>query len=1354
VFALWGLICLSSPLAISQTDVMYTQKFGLSDGLSSTKITHFFQDSRGIVWFGTDYGLNSYDGAQFKSYTKIEGLAHNYILGVAEDNLGNLWVRSGDFSSAKLYMTIYTPETDSFMTIDEYLKDSNPFKGGNIFVNKVNQGVNIIVEKYDDTFWFYELENKKVKEVFFIPSSQENIFSVNFAHKSEDGRYNMVLGKNGDERTDPRHFFYDYDPDSSLLRVKNLTSFDNIQRYNLEDDYIYICLTKAKDTVFVYDNDATFHSKINISNYQKSRIHTYKNQLVVFDDTNSKLLHYDFLSKELVREINCDATFYSFTESNMHRDKEGGIWFLENGNITRVHFDQVKFNIIGGQNEINRLSIRGISKHKDEVYFASIYGLYRSSNGDFVNSDLYRNVPELNVGATGVFQGDNYLFVATESEGLFKYSLDSDKIENYLFTDKNRKFLWQPFVDKNNKVWVGSEGLYTLDKIQNSLVTFTSGEFGKLRNSIIYYFHETSEGVWLCTTTGLYLVDLESEKILKHYNKSKEAEYYLPLDECIHLYEDDNDVFWIATKGNGLVKWTPSTGRYRSFTKSKSNLSHDIIYAVYADENNNLWMSSQFGLMKFDKNTEVVTAYHEEDGLANNEFNTTSHFQDVNGDLYLGTITGMVHFDPNDFQDKENLSPIVLTSAYRMNKDFDAAENILRDLKSTQHVKINPSDRYIDLEFAVMHFNKAAPIRFSYRILEFQDEWTYSDNGKVRLSGLPYGQFELELRAKPDNSNHWASYNEGIEINVKRPFYLTWWFLIGSFLFWIFGVSLFVERNSRKFIERQQELEQIVLERTEEIRLQAEELKVLDKVKNNFFANISHELRTPLTLILGPLSHILDSPEKLDDDIVRNQLLVMRRNGKSLLQLIEEILDLSKLEANKLELKEEVTNVNSFFEYIFRVFEPQFETLGIKYTFDNQVDSKLHILMDRNKMEKVLNNYLSNAIKFTPNAGSISLSLRMKEEFLRISVRDSGSGIETADLPHIFERFFQSQKDKKLRGGTGIGLALVKEFALLMNAKAYAESEVGKGSVFYFDLPVKKSNAVFSAISPIPEIEFETYDEVILYNQEYTILVVEDNYDMREFICNLLKAKYKTILQANNGLEALQIIREKQTDIHLIVSDVMMPELDGLELLKKVKEDKELSTIPFIMLTALAAERDKLEALTIGIDDYLTKPFSVPELLARINNIMVNASMRKSWWSQFKLEKDIALEGDNSQKITIEDKHLSPMDKKFIEDLKNYIEANPSKELLDVSSLAKTFLISIRHFNRKVKSITGLPPAKFVKEVQLQKARRMLEDNNFISVSEVAYSVGFYKPSTFTSLFKKRFGLVPSKYQKNLEHNN
>lgn len=1330
---------------------MYTQKFGLSDGLSSTKITHFFQGSRGIVWFGTDYGLNSYDGAQFKSYTKIEGLAHNYILGMAEDNLGNLWVRSGDFSSAKLYMSIYTPETDSFMTIDEYLKDSNPFKGGNIFVNKVKQGVNIIVEKYDDTFWFYELENKKVKEVFSIPSSQENIFSVNFAHKSEDGRYNMVLGKNGDERTDPRYCFYDYDPDSSLLRVKNLTSFDNIQRYSLEDDFIYICIAKAKDTVFVYDNDATFHSKINISNYQKSRIHTYKNQLVVFDDTNSKLLHYDFLSKELVREINCDATFYSFTESYMHRDKEGGIWFLENGNITRVHFDQVKFNIIGGQNEINRLSIRGISKHKDEVYFASIYGLYRSSNGDFVNSDLYRNVPELNVGATGVFHGDNYLFVATESEGLFKYSLDSDKIENYLFTDKNRKFLWQPFVDKNNKVWVGSEGLYTLDKIQNSLVTFTSGDFGKLRNSIIYYFHETSEGVWLCTTTGLYLVDLESKKILKHYNKSKEAEYYLPLDECIHLYEDDNDVFWIATKGNGLVKWTPSTGRYRSFTKSKSNLSHDIIYAVYADENNNLWMSSQFGLMKFDKNTEVVTAYHEEDGLANNEFNTTSHFQDVNGDLYLGTITGMVHFDPNDFKDKENLSPIVLTSAYRMNKDFEAAENILRDLKSTQHVKINPSDRYIDLEFAVMHFNKAAPIRFSYRILGFQDEWTYSDNGKVRLSGLPYGQFELEFRAKPDNSNHWASYNERIEINVKRPFYLTWWFLIGSFLFWIFGVSLFVERNSRKFIERQQELEQIVLERTEEIRLQAEELKVLDKVKSNFFANISHELRTPLTLILGPLSHILDSPDKLNNQEVQEKLMLMQRNGKSLLHLIEEILDLSKLEANKMELNEELTKVNAFFEYLFKGFEPQFESTGIQYVIQTEIDPQLHILLDRNKMEKILNNFLSNAIKYTHAGGIIKLSLKVEEDYLKIAVNDTGTGIHEADIPHIFERFFQSKRgDKKLHGGTGIGLALVKEFALLMKAKVYARSEFGKGSSFHFELPIKLANSMTAKVQPILDCEYEMGPDLVLDDQDFVILVVEDNSDMNEFVCELLKTKYNTILSAKNGSEALKILKEKQTDIHLVISDVMMPEMDGIELVKAVKEDKALSTIPFIMLTALAAERERLAALTIGVDDYLTKPFSVPELLARVNNMLVNASLRKTWWSQFRLRKDTVLIPNQTEKISSEDEHLSPVDKKFIEDLKQYIEDNPHSYLLDVTSLAKTFLISIRHFNRKVKSITGLPPAKFVKEVQLQKAKRILEDDHFITVSEVAYSVGFYQPSTFTSLFKKRFGIVPSKYQKKL----
>lgn len=519
-------------------------------------------------------------------------------------------------------------------------------------------------------------------------------------------------------------------------------------------------------------------------------------------------------------------------------------------------------------------------------------------------------------------------------------------------------------------------------------------------------------------------------------------------------------------------------------------------------------------------------------------------------------------------------------------------------------------------------------------------------------------------------------------------------------------------------------------------RLQAKELKQLDKVKSKFFTNISHELRTPLTLILGPLSYILDNPDEWEKENIQKQLSVMQRNGKSLMDLIEEILDLSKLEANKLEINEEGTPVTQFFERLFYVFEPQFKSQNLTCELNIKVKEGLNVLMDRKKMEKVMNNFLSNAIKFTPKYGKVSLSIIETDNYLKIKVSDTGKGVHPRDLPHIFDRFYQSgQADQKLYGGTGIGLALVNEFAQLMGGNAHAESKLGLGSKFFFELPKKiiaSQTMLTSSEEQMPN------EEIFSIGNDFTILVVEDNLDMREFVCHLLQKKYKRVLVAKNGVEGLTLLKKHGPNIHLIVSDVMMPEVDGLTMLKLVKQEPVWSGIPVIMLTALAAERDKMTALTVGVDDYLTKPFSVPELLIRVQNLLYNYHQRKEWKNsdEFKEQK-------NAPQIEINTK-----DKEWIDKITLFVQNAINDPHLNVTSMASAFFLSTRQFNRKLKAITGLSPAKFIKEVRLQAALNKLEVGTAISVTEVAREVGFDNISTFSFVFKNRFGKSPRDYMR------
>jgi len=584
---------------------------------------------------------------------------------------------------------------------------------------------------------------------------------------------------------------------------------------------------------------------------------------------------------------------------------------------------------------------------------------------------------------------------------------------------------------------------------------------------------------------------------------------------------------------------------------------------------------------------------------------------------------------------------------------------------------------------------------------------------------LPYGNYELLLRGKASGSNTWIEYPHSIQIHVAKPFYLQWWFIASCLLALVGGLTFIVKRNTRKLLERQQELEAIVEKRTqeiqsqaEELKIQAEELKQLDKVKSNFFANISHELRTPLTLILGPLSYILDNPEEWKKEHIQRQLLVMQRNGKSLMDLIEEILDLSKLEANKLELQEEGTPIVQFFEYLFFVFEPQFQSQQLDYQLNLVVRDDLFVMLDRKKLEKVLNNFLSNAIKFTPQGGTIILTVKETASQLKIQVSDTGKGIHPKDLPHIFERFYQSkQGDQKLYGGTGIGLALVNEFAQLMGGKVAAKSTLGVGSTFFFELP--KKEVVQDLVLTHVTKDLPKEEEIYAIGSDFTIMVVEDNHDMRAFIHQLLQKKYKEILLAKNGAEGLALLKEHGTNIQLIVSDVMMPEVDGLTMLKEIKQNPNWSGIPVVMLTALAAERDKLTALTIGVDDYLTKPFSVPELLVRVQNLLFNYHQRQEWQSSPEFLELQQAEQENKTTPS----EINATDKIWVDELTKFVETSLNDSTLDVKLLASTVFLSPRQLNRKLKTITGLTPAKFIKEVRLQAARKTLENGNAISIS-------------------------------------
>ena len=518
---------------------------------------------------------------------------------------------------------------------------------------------------------------------------------------------------------------------------------------------------------------------------------------------------------------------------------------------------------------------------------------------------------------------------------------------------------------------------------------------------------------------------------------------------------------------------------------------------------------------------------------------------------------------------------------------------------------------------------------------------------------------------------------------------------------------------------------------------QAIELMEVDNLKSNLFTNISHELKTPVSLIMGPLNYLLEQKEVLGEQIVKNQLDIMYRNGQGLIELIEEILDLSKLEVGKLDLVEESTDFSDFLKGLFDSFVPKFESEGLNFYYTEDLNTPLFVLVDRPKVKKIINNLLFNALKFTPEGGQINLHIQESQGDIIVEIRDNGYGISESDLPHIFKRYFKSySNERKSIEGSGIGLALSKEYAQFMGGDIEVSSILNNGSTFTFSMPKKMAS------SPLKLVVSDNQDlleegEIFEIGFDYKILIVEDNLDMRNFLQLILDQRYKEVHLAEDGKAGLEFLKE-HPDIDLIISDVMMPEIDGVTMVQTIKSMPEWKGIPVMMLTALNADKVKLQALTIGVDDYLTKPFSVQELMVRIQNLLFNHQQRIDWKAKT----------DNVERSNIVDNELNKNDRSFLQNIHEIIQNFPADESLTVDILAEQVFLSSKQLTRKLKTLTGFSTAKYIKEVRLIKAKDLLEEGSGESISEIAYKSGFDNLTTFSAVFKKRFGAPPSKYQR------
>ncbi|OIN60730.1 hybrid sensor histidine kinase/response regulator transcription factor [Arsenicibacter rosenii] len=899
--------------------------------------------------------------------------------------------------------------------------------------------------------------------------------------------------------------------------------------------------------------------------------------------------------------------------------------------------------------------------------------------------------------------------------------------------------LWD---DGRHHIWMSHrQGISIFDTRQAQCRSFTRyNRFPELAQSQVngFFPDPKTREIWVAASSGLYVLDT-LRGIVARYSTQNKA---LPFDHIafVHPDPDSTSVYWLATLGGGLIRWNRQTGQYRQFTR-KQGLADNTLYAIYEDRHHRLWLPGNYGLMAFDRQTHKIRIFHTEDGIADEEFNLIAHYRAPDGRLFLGGLNGITAFYPDQIQaTKPGQSLLLVTQYHKLDPDTGKMVDYLPQFEQQKEVRLTAADRLVSLSFALPDYRYLGKTRLWFQIGGWQENWVVQNGSELRLNGLPAGEYSLKVRAQTDNGD-WVSPILTIPIHIAKPFYWQAWFIglvlagLGSL------IMIYIHWRNRQFVREKAHLEAEVARRTARIEQdkatierdkviieqQAADLRESAAVKARFFANVTHEFRTPITLILGPLNLLA----KRSNDFTTSQLIAtMQRNAQHLQWIVNNLLDLSRLDAGQLELAPHPVDLADLTNRTVAAFATEARFTNIRLMTTGTAAPQW-LLLDAPKVETVLRNLIANALKFTPPNGQITVQLQTQNDPVCLRVTDTGCGVHPDDLPYIFDRYYQSRRpDALLQGGTGIGLALCRDYCRLWQGELTVQSQWGKGSTFAVTYPRVWVDAVskfrpdeLARSTGLPSTSTTTTPRD---SSRDLVLLVEDHVEMTAYLKTLLDPVYE-LHSCRNGRDAEVWLASQPADQlpQLIITDIMMPEMDGITFVGTIRQQARLRSIPILMLTARTDQAVRLQALRLGVADYLTKPFDEEELLTRLHNLLTRAQERNLWVQQTPPDE-------------------SPVGEDWLENVEQFIQGKLADSSFQISALSYEFNMSQRRFYRAIKERTGLSPLQFVQEIRLQTAREWLESGQYETIKEVALSVGFQKPSYFARLFRQRFGINPA----------
>lgn len=1389
-FSIAALVCLSM-FSSSYAQSITFSHLTVEDGLSNNDVNTLIQDKTGFMWFGTEDGLNRYDGYKFKVFrndpSDSNSISDNTIWALLEDSQGYLWV-----GTKNGILNMFNPLTEKFShwilsdidvnysSITTLYEDSK----GNIWIGTRTRGV-------------YKL-NPVTREIInwnrTIDSLSTSLSSQSVRTITEDGSGNIIIGTyHGMNKFNPNLSFTGFD--KFFSENNELNSLSNSQIYNISksatDPNIFWIGTPSGLTKF-NSSDNSF-IRIDIPNPDKLQFGTGASTVIeemvdgeniLWIDTYSGLIRMNLATGEWNRFVQIDNNPHSLVDdriNKMIKDRSGVIWLATENGISHFSQSSSKFNSFFNKDfEFYQKAVEGkknlkaIAKNeKENVWLGFENGIVSISNSGKINeANKIQQLDKLNVWS--LVEENNSLWIGTFGQGLKRFDLKSGKIEDWslIYSLKNTEtvpFIKSLFLDSKNNLWIGYWGsgigrlnpssgeYYIWNHISNNKHSLSSGD--------VWTIKEDSYGrIWIGTSGGgLNLFLNEDEVKFRNWKQSADSKqslssnniYSICISEQFTDINNSETLLWIGTS-NGLNKFIIKNNQQSLYDfdweiksyNMNNGLNDNNINSILEDENGNLWLGTGSGITYFKVSDESFTNFSTADGLLGTMMNPESSLKLKSGLMLFGCAAGLNIFDPAKIKLSAYKPSVVLTDFQIFNRSIKIGNDspLRQSIVHTKELALEYNQDVFSFEFSALDFNSPLSIQYAYMMEGFDSDWTESGNRRyATYTNLDPGVYNFKVKST-NADGIWNHDPASLRIIINPPWWATLWAYGLYAVLIIFGL-LAIRRFEMSRTKLRNEL------RLREI--EANQNSKLEEMKSRFFANLSHEFRTPLTLIKGPVELLKN---KIYDSSGSEQIDIIERNSEKLKKLIDQLLELSQLENTSVPLRTSKEDLISVLKGLVYSFDSLAQQKNISLKFQSNCDTK-SLWIDRDKLEKIINNLLSNALKFTPAGGTVTVSANdiLSEEgaFLEIIVSDTGIGIPENKLENIFNRFYQvDDSSQRSYGGSGIGLALVKELVDLHKWDITVESGDGKGAKFKLIIPLSEdylnetkklsdeSIAEISADNRNISATVQLRDQIdglnnlkiekISQEDKSSILIVEDSEDLRKYLSTLLKNDY-IIYESSNGEEGIKAANENLPD--LIISDVMMPSMDGLQFCRQIKSEWKTSDIPIILLTAKASVESKLDGLGIGADDYLTKPFNSRELFVRIKNLLEQRKRIREKYS-----KDISPLQDLN--------NLNSNDKEFIRRAYGIVAMNLDKSNFSTELLAKDMFLSRSQLHRKFSEITGQAPGEFIRTIKLKHAAKLLLEKN-LSVTQIAYAIGFSSPAQFSRAFSKQYNCTPSEYSSN-----